>query len=82
MAKGDKLLRWVAAAHVREMRKALKWSQEKLAHEAGLHRTYIGQVERGETNISVDNLELLANALSTPAYTLLKPKVAEAADAD
>jgi len=48
---------------IREKRKQLGFSQEKLAHEAGLHRNYVGSVERGERNISLDNIVLLAKAL-------------------
>jgi transcriptional regulator with XRE-family HTH domain len=46
-----------------ELRAAKKWSQEEFAHVSGLHRTYIGQIERGEKNISFDNLSKVAGAL-------------------
>ena len=47
------------------------WSQEKLAEEAGLHRTYIGQVERGEKSIGIGNLFRIAAALGFPASKLV-----------
>jgi transcriptional regulator with XRE-family HTH domain len=71
MAERGKLLRGVAAANIRRTRLARGWSQEALAHEAGLHRTFIGHVERGETNLSIDNLERLADALKISASELL-----------
>ena len=71
MAERGKILRGIAAANIRRTRVALGWSQESLAHEAGLHRTFIGHVERGETNLSIDNLERLADALKIPAANLL-----------
>ena len=49
---------------VRELRKKLWISQEKLAEIAGLHRTYIWNVERWEKNISLENIEKLAKALN------------------
>jgi transcriptional regulator with XRE-family HTH domain len=49
------------------------WSQEALALEAGLHRTFVAHVERQARNISLDNLERLALALNLKPYQLLKP---------
>lgn len=48
---------------IRKLRKAKKISQEELAHRASLHRTYIGMIERAEKNITLLNIEKLANAL-------------------
>jgi transcriptional regulator with XRE-family HTH domain len=56
---------------IRELRQKKDWSQEKLAEEAGLHRTYIGQVERGEKSIGVENLFRLASALGVAAKRLV-----------
>jgi transcriptional regulator with XRE-family HTH domain len=48
-------------------------SQEALAELAGLHRTYVGSVERGERNITVDNMEALAKAMELDISHLLRP---------
>ncbi len=58
---------------LRAAREALQVSQESLAENAGLHRTYIVQVERGERNISVDNMEKLADAVDLPLWEMLRP---------
>lgn len=50
---------------------ARKVSQEKLAAQAGLHRTYVSSVERGERNISLVNIERLAGALEVPLRDML-----------
>ncbi|MDB4363187.1 helix-turn-helix domain-containing protein [Pseudomonadales bacterium] len=50
-------------SQIREFRQARGYTQEELAAIAGLHRTYIGSVERGERNISFDCILSLAKAL-------------------
>lgn len=65
-------LRQVLATNLRLLRNERGWSQEDLAGEAGLHRTFVGAVERAERNISIDNVERLAVALSVDAWSLLK----------
>jgi transcriptional regulator with XRE-family HTH domain len=58
---------------LRHAREEMSLSQEVLAEKAGLHRTYIGQVERGERNISIDSMERLAEAVSQPLWEMLRP---------
>ncbi|WP_313631849.1 helix-turn-helix domain-containing protein [Massilia timonae] len=58
---------------LRRAREELGLSQELLAEKAGLHRTYIGQVERGERNISVDSMERLADAVGLQLWEMLQP---------
>ena len=55
--------RVVLGREVKRQRNVSGLSQEELAEKADLHRTYVGQVERGETNISLMNLVKLAKAL-------------------
>lgn len=57
---------------VRLIRKDLGLSQEELADKAGLHRTYIGMIERGEKNITLTNIEKISKALSIDIADLLK----------
>ena len=72
MSSNDsKTLRGVLARSIRLQRTALCISQEELAHLCGLHRTYIGSVERAERNVSIDNIEKLAKALKVQPSALL-----------
>jgi|TARA_B110000908_G_C9880087_1_gene282188 transcriptional regulator with XRE-family HTH domain len=57
---------------VREIRKDKGLSQEELAHKADLHRTYIGMIERAEKNITLINIEKIANALEVDINNLIK----------
>ena len=67
--KGSVRLR--LAANLRAQRRDRGISQEELADLAGLHRTYVGSVERGERNVSIDNIERLAAALQMDVVDLL-----------
>jgi transcriptional regulator with XRE-family HTH domain len=58
--------------NVRKYRRLLNISQEELAHRADLHRTYIGMIERAEKNITLVNIEKIANALEVNIEDLLK----------
>ncbi|WP_141454385.1 helix-turn-helix transcriptional regulator [Pseudoxanthomonas sp. z9] len=61
------------SANLKKLRKARNLSQEELAELGEFHRTYVSQLERCVTNISIDGLERLANALSVDIRELLKP---------
>jgi len=63
--------RHILSRNVRYFRCLNGWSQERLAEQCGLHRTYVGAIERGERNVGLDNLERLAKALQVPASVLL-----------
>jgi transcriptional regulator with XRE-family HTH domain len=58
-------------ARIRAERERLGVSQEELANRTGLHRTYLGGVERGERNLGLLNVLRLARALGLPPATLL-----------
>ncbi len=58
--------RLVFANNLRRLRLEQKISQELLAEMSDVHRTYVGSVERGERNISIDSMEKFARALKVP----------------
>ena len=70
--KSDRRILTKFGERVRDLRKEKGLSQELLAHKAGFHRTYIGMVERAERNITLVNIEKLANALEISIDELLK----------
>lgn len=63
--------------NIRHYRLEKGLSQEELAEISGLHRTYVGSVERAERNISLLNLEKIAKALGVSPIDLLKEKPVE-----
>jgi transcriptional regulator with XRE-family HTH domain len=64
----------VLASNVRALRHAQGVSQEELAARCGLHRTYVGSVERGERNATLSTLEVLASVLGVSVPELLTPR--------
>ena len=67
-------LRESFARAVREHRNEKGWSQERLAEEASLHRTYVSGVERGVRNVSIDNIEKIGRALNADPAELLRTR--------
>ncbi len=61
------------AFNLRRLRVAVGLSQEELASRAGLHRTYISSIERGQRNISLENIFIIATALGAQPAELLEP---------
>lgn len=64
----------VLSSNVLALRHGLGVSQEELAARCGLHRTYIGSVERGERNVTLSTLEVLASVLGVSVPELLVPR--------
>ena len=65
-------LREVLSANMKKRREQIGLSQEGLAEKAGLHRTYISDIERCSRNVSIDNIERIATAFDTNASDLLR----------
>jgi len=57
---------------IRAARLSLGYSQEGFAYECGLHRTYVGALERGEKNVTLNNIVKIASALEITSAALLK----------
>lgn len=67
--KKDVLIKF--GKRVREERLILKLSQEEFAEKVGVHRTYIGMIERAEKNITLENIEKIAKALKLSLNRLM-----------
>jgi transcriptional regulator with XRE-family HTH domain len=65
-------LRALFGKRMRELRQRVGFSQEELADRCGLHRTYVGGIERGERNPSLLNIGRIARALGVPMEDLFK----------
>jgi transcriptional regulator with XRE-family HTH domain len=62
----------ILAKNMRRLRAERGLSQEALAHECGINRTYLSAVERAERNISIDNIGRIAMGLAVEPWTLLR----------
>ena len=68
-------------SHIRSLRKARKLSQEQLAERADLHYSMVGSVERGERNITLENLAKIAKGLGVPLRDLFPAESQQAESA-
>jgi len=68
--------------NLRQTRRMKDISQEELALRADLSRTYVSEVERGVRNISIDNMDLLAQALEVPLKSLVDPEMFSALESN
>jgi transcriptional regulator with XRE-family HTH domain len=57
---------------IRQLREAKAWSQEQLAEQAGLNRSYVGEIERGKVTASIVTIDKLARAFDVPMANLLE----------
>lgn len=71
MAAKDPMLKCLGT-YLRSVREKRGWSQEELAFECGLHRTYIGSVERGEYNVTLLTLRTITQALGITVLDAVK----------
>jgi transcriptional regulator with XRE-family HTH domain len=66
-------IRLRVATNIRQARRARKLSQEELGYRAGIHRTYVGAIERAETNVTIEQLQKLAEAMGLDPIDLMHP---------
>lgn len=74
MSASDKDINVIAGRNIRVARQKMGLSQDAFADVCQIHRTYIGSVERGERNITLNTLAMIAKAASTTPIALLKAK--------
>jgi len=72
--KNDDQLHLIVAENIRLKRQSMGLSQEALADLCGLHRTYIGAIERGERNVTINTLAKVASALNCTVIDLFSGK--------
>lgn len=68
----SKTVREIFARRVRELRTERDWSQDDLAAASGLHRAYIGTIERCEKSVTLDTVEKIAKAFKVPIKELFE----------
>lgn len=72
-ATENSVVRVAFGRNLRRLRLDAGFSQEALADRAGLHRTYVGSIERGERNVGLENIHVLAGALGVDVRRLFEP---------
>lgn len=73
MDRETKRLHQAIGRRIRSLRNEAGWTQEELAARTGLHRTYIGKLERGESGVTIDSVAILCRSLGVTLAEFFEP---------
>lgn len=73
MSRETERLHQAVGRRIRSLRNDAEWTQEELAARTGLHRTYIGKLERGESGVTIDSVAILCRSFGVTLAEFFEP---------